>query len=108
MQLMVRMTRENNLTLVLVTHDRDISRYADRIVELVDGRILSDTYVGKRSGSEIKRFSEELHENLENSDVLEPDELYGDLSPCACYQNVPTIYLSDENEDNTESGGSFQ
>ena len=42
MELMVRMCRKHNLTLILVTHDLDIAKYADRIVHLIDGDIHSD------------------------------------------------------------------
>ena len=43
MELMVDMCRKYEQTLILVTHDRDIARYADRIVHLIDGDINSDT-----------------------------------------------------------------
>ena len=42
MELMVKMCRKYNLTLILVTHDVDIAKYADRIVHLIDGNIDSD------------------------------------------------------------------
>jgi putative ABC transport system ATP-binding protein len=42
MELMVTMSRKNNRTLVLVTHDKDIAAYADRIIQLKDGEIISD------------------------------------------------------------------
>jgi putative ABC transport system ATP-binding protein len=42
MELMVRMCRKYNQTLILVTHDVDIAKYADRIVHLIDGNIDSD------------------------------------------------------------------
>lgn len=42
MELMVRMSRENNQTFVLVTHDNELAEYADRIVTLIDGNIVSD------------------------------------------------------------------
>lgn len=42
MRLMVRMCRKYNQTLILVTHDVDIAKYADRIVHLIDGDIDSD------------------------------------------------------------------
>ena len=41
MNLMVKMCRKHNLTLVLVTHDLKISEYADRIVHIIDGEITS-------------------------------------------------------------------
>ena len=42
MELMVSRSRENEQTFVLVTHDNEIARYADRIVTIVDGKIVSD------------------------------------------------------------------
>ncbi len=43
MKLMVKICHENGLTLVLVSHDREIAAYADRILTIVDGKIVSDT-----------------------------------------------------------------
>lgn len=42
MELMVRMARENHQTLIIVTHDGEIAEYADRIIHIVDGAIVSD------------------------------------------------------------------
>lgn len=42
MQMMVRLCREQRQTLILVTHDVEISRYADRVVTILDGNIASD------------------------------------------------------------------
>jgi putative ABC transport system ATP-binding protein len=42
LNLIVGLRREQKLTLILVTHDRDIARQAARIIELKDGRIVSD------------------------------------------------------------------
>ncbi len=39
LSLMKEINAENNTTLVMVTHDRDIALKADRVVELVNGRI---------------------------------------------------------------------
>jgi ABC-type lipoprotein export system ATPase subunit len=39
MQLLHRLNREENKTLIIVTHDQRIARDADRIIELEDGRI---------------------------------------------------------------------
>lgn len=41
MEMMVRMSRENKQTLVIVTHDIEIAGYADRIYHIIDGRINS-------------------------------------------------------------------
>ena len=42
MEMMVRLARENNQTFILVTHDRELSQYADRIITLIDGRVVDD------------------------------------------------------------------
>lgn len=42
MGIMVGMARKYHETLILVTHDRDIASYADRIITIVDGNIKSD------------------------------------------------------------------
>lgn len=39
MELITRLAREHNQTLVIVTHDMQIARYADRIVHILDGNI---------------------------------------------------------------------
>lgn len=55
MELMVGMARRYGETLILVTHDRDIAAYADRIISIIDGNISSDEenqsiYRAARSG----------------------------------------------------------
>jgi putative ABC transport system ATP-binding protein len=42
MRMMVRLSRENNQTLVIVTHDQEIAAYADRIVTIRDGVLIED------------------------------------------------------------------
>ncbi len=42
MEMMVKICRENNQTLILVTHDQSIASYADRIITLIDGAVVSD------------------------------------------------------------------
>ena len=45
MEMITAIAREHNQTLIIVTHDREIANYADRILFLLDGRIESDTRV---------------------------------------------------------------
>ena len=33
-----------NATLIIVTHDRDVARLADRTIEIRDGQIINDYY----------------------------------------------------------------
>jgi predicted ABC-type transport system involved in lysophospholipase L1 biosynthesis ATPase subunit len=42
LELIIQLHREQNMTLVLVTHDAGIAQRASRTIEMKDGRILSD------------------------------------------------------------------
>jgi|ERR1700728_2391495 len=42
LDLLTQLNREEKTTLILVTHDRNLAEYADRIITLRDGRVLSD------------------------------------------------------------------
>ena len=42
LELLIGLNKQEKTTLVLVTHDRELARYADRIVMLKDGRVVSD------------------------------------------------------------------
>ena len=45
LELLLRLNREAQTTLVLVTHDRKLAEYGDRVITLRDGRVLSDEMV---------------------------------------------------------------
>lgn len=42
LELIIRLRREQNMTLVLVTHDLNIARMASRVIEMKDGLIVTD------------------------------------------------------------------
>lgn len=53
MDIMVDMVRKNNQTLIIVTHDRRIAAYADKVVTIQDGNIMQ-----VKTGEEFKRDEE--------------------------------------------------
>lgn len=59
MSLITQMARENNQTLVIVTHDMQIASYADRIVHILDGNIEKIDIINKAEGVS--------HEEVDNS-----------------------------------------
>jgi putative ABC transport system ATP-binding protein len=48
MELLQRLNRERNITIVLITHEHDIAEYAQRVVSVRDGRVVSDVPVATR------------------------------------------------------------
>lgn len=57
MELITNIARENNQTLVIVTHDLGIAQYADRIVHILDGNIERIDINNARGGSNEKADS---------------------------------------------------
>ncbi|MFN7543380.1 MAG: ABC transporter ATP-binding protein [Acidobacteriota bacterium] len=47
MDLLIRLNREQGTTLVMVTHDPELSRYADRVLTLRDGLLVSEERKGQ-------------------------------------------------------------
>jgi putative ABC transport system ATP-binding protein len=54
MELLARLHRELEITLVLVTHDEWIAERADRVLRLADGRLASDS-MGHAAAAEVAR-----------------------------------------------------
>lgn len=102
MNLMCQMARDYNQTLIIVTHDVDTSIYADRIVELRDGKIvreeLNDAEIPKKGqkkkpkaedetppedasddASEVKETPTEEIENADADTSEEPPESEGEI-----------------------------
>lgn len=50
MGLMIGMVHDNNQTLIIVTHDKSIAEYADRVVTIRDGNIISIETKNKSEG----------------------------------------------------------
>lgn len=72
MEMMVALCRKNNQTLVLVTHDRDLALYADRIITLIDGHVVDDRQ--NQSIAEISSPTEDFQQEDVVSALL-PDDL---------------------------------
>jgi putative ABC transport system ATP-binding protein len=53
MEMLVSLTRAHQVTLLLVTHDPQIAVYADRTIEVADGRVTGAQFAAGLSGSEV-------------------------------------------------------
>jgi putative ABC transport system ATP-binding protein len=53
MKLLVALNQQDGITIVLVTHERDIATYAKRLVKFVDGRVIHDGGVASGMSEEV-------------------------------------------------------
>jgi lipoprotein-releasing system ATP-binding protein len=60
MELLREIISENNTNLVMVTHDRKIATTADRVIELVDGRISKDYIIDQMGKEQVREKLEHL------------------------------------------------
>jgi len=51
MDIFQRLNEERGITILLITHERDIAEYAKRLVAFRDGRVLSDQPIARRRGA---------------------------------------------------------
>jgi putative ABC transport system ATP-binding protein len=70
MSVFQRLNRESGITIVLVTHEPDIAEFADRVVTVRDGRVVSDRLV-----PETRDAAEELAKLPPEEDQLVPSQL---------------------------------
>ena len=71
MEIFQRLNREQNLTIILVTHEHDIAAHAKRTVEVRDGRIRQDTVLkNPRDAREALDQMPPAGEEEENNEVM--------------------------------------
>ncbi len=66
MKLMKQIVREQNMTLVMVTHDNHLAEYADRVFHIIDGKIVRIEDRRKRETDSAER-----RDQVEGREVLE-------------------------------------
>ena len=65
MAIFQRLNREAGMTVVLVTHEADVARFADRVVRFQDGRVISDTRTETREDADALLQSMDVPEAAE-------------------------------------------
>ena len=63
LRLMQKIVREQNQTLVMVTHDNNLASYADRRIRIMDGRIVGIETGGREALYEGNAEKKECNEN---------------------------------------------
>lgn len=72
MRMMIRLCHQHNQTLVLVTHDPNLARYADRIITIIDGNIVNDAINKSIAYTEPEGFSAAEPDKPEQTDSTAP------------------------------------
>ena len=65
MAIFQRLNREAGMTVVLVTHEADVARFADRVVRFQDGMVISDTRTETRENADALLKSMDVPEAAE-------------------------------------------
>lgn len=79
MDMLKAMARKNNQTVVMVTHDRKLTEYADKIINILDGKIESiEVQENSREGKFIEPEKDKKTEQNENSSAPTQDTEAGD------------------------------
>jgi putative ABC transport system ATP-binding protein len=55
MEVLQRLNRERGITIVVITHERDIAEYAERVIAFRDGRVVGDAPVAARRDAAAER-----------------------------------------------------
>lgn len=71
MQVITDLAEKNNQTLIIVTHDEEITPYADRTFHMRDGKLDRIVHTGKRKGFEAHDFV------FRDEDIQEPPQACG-------------------------------
>ena len=64
MELIKQMARDNNQTIVMVTHDRSLAAYADKIIHILDGKIQSVEVTEHDEGADMQEQLKEVSRRL--------------------------------------------
>lgn len=75
MRLLIEMAHEHGITFVLVTHDTELARYADRIITIRDGIVVSDATNPHPAYLDPAPDGEETMKRLPEGDDIQPKAL---------------------------------
>ena len=102
MDMLKAMARQNNQTVVMVTHDRKLTEYADKIINILDGKIES---VEIQENSKEGKFIEPVDDAKDNkresekTEVLQKEESKGSEEQPVLQEEEPKLDFGFELDD---------
>jgi putative ABC transport system ATP-binding protein len=59
MEIFARLREMRGITIVLITHERDIAAYGTRTVDFKDGHVVSDSFDSRRAGVAVASLAQD-------------------------------------------------
>ena len=72
LELLSEIRHQSNMTMIMVTHNRDVALQADRVIELIDGKLCKEVYPQKVGLKEATEILESHACNLEDIESTTP------------------------------------
>ncbi len=69
LELLAEIRKESGSTMIRVTHNRDVALRADRVIELIDGRLCKEVYPQKITREEAEKILEDHACNIEEINI---------------------------------------
>lgn len=108
MRMMVRFARKYKQTLIIVTHDPELSAYADRVVTLIDGAITSDVARVSICDSEGNILGEGEAEPPDPAMLPQADPLESEVLPDSDEDEASDEEDEAENEDGDAAAEEYE
>ena len=74
MELIRQIAKDNHQTIVMVTHDRGLTKYADRVIHILDGKVQSIETAGPSLQQEKAETTEEITETKKEETNVEKED----------------------------------
>ncbi len=93
MNVMLKLARENNITVIMVTHERDLAGCADRIITLKDGKVVGNEKIDNPNNefipSEMKNIEDTQPHDIINNDFKELPEISPEEAAAFIAEQMP-------------------